>query len=355
MIGPTRLRTAGAVKKAPQGTRCLLTIVLSISVTTAGCGEQERPERAGGLTACLRDSGATLKEGPLFSPADAMVEHHRVTLKAGAIASVRVFASTAAAERMHTTLRQGGTAAVRKGETVVLYPGSSERDAALLETCLRSSGDPSKPRRRELADQVSRNEERREADIARYRDHQYGTPQEIEGALARLRSYGRYTLYYLGRRHGRWPLEAVLSRLQPPAYKQSYRPPEKLPPPSSPTFDFVYGSCQPPAGSEGGCSAPLDVQNAEICARNPHSYGIPPRALTQRVRGVPILRNEGSRAFEIYTGATTVVMFADNWRVATRAAEQLRSLDGRIGPKSKLPPPVAGPLEGRLRCRPPPK
>ena len=95
------------------------------------------------------------------------------------------------------------------------------------------------------------------------------------------------------------------------------------------------------------------MQNAEICARNPHSYGSLRSAVRRRVRGVPVLQTPGS--FEIYTGSTTVVIFANDWRTATRAARQLRSLDGSIGPNSTLPPPVPGALEGRLRCRPAPK
>ena len=77
--------------------------------------------------------------------------------------------------------------------------------------------------------------------------------------------------------------------------------------------------------------------------------------MTQRVRGAPVLQNQGAGAFEIYTGSTTIVIYANDWRAATRAARQLRSLDGGIAPNSPLPPPVRGALEGRLRCRPAPK
>ena len=65
--------------------------------------------------------------------------------------------------------------------------------------------------------------------------------------------------------------------------------------------------------------------------------------------------NQGAGAFELYTGTTTVVIFARDSEAAMRATEQLRSLDGRIGPRSPLPAPVSGALEGRLRCRPAPK
>lgn len=333
-----------------------LMAVLCMAVILSGCGKDgpERaagPERARGLTTCLRDAGATLKQGRRFSHPDAPDQDYRVTLKSGSFASLESFASPAEAGRRLSSLQKGRAAAVRKGRTVVLYPGSSQDDAALVEKCLRASGDPSEPARGELARQVSRNEARSQAGIARYRNRSYGTAAAITSELERLRTYRRYRLYFPGRRAGRLPLTGLASMLQPPAYKRSVR---RLPPPISPTFAFIYGSCEPPPGTESGCSTPLSVQNFEICAVNPNSFGLSPSALTQRIRGVPALRNEGPGSLRIFTGTTTISISAASRESAARAAANLRSTDGRIAPRGRLPPPVSGALEGRLRCKPAP-
>jgi len=354
-------------KKAPfRAHRLLVTALLCLSAIPVGCGngdEEGRPQRQAAkdapnterLVACLRDSGATVKE--IAPPRHPGAEDKRLhaTFRSGYTGVFLIYRSSAATDRRYTALGAGqASALVRKGSILLTYSGSTA-NATALEDCLRQSGEGGEPPRGELARQLRRIEAKEEANTRRYRNRQYNTPEEIGDALERLRGYRRYRLYHLGRRYSTLPLTAVLSRLQPPAYQQSYKPPQQPPPPSSPTFDFIYGSCEPPPGSdEGGCAAPLDIQNYEICAHNPHSYGTPPRAVTQRVRGAPVLQNQGAGAFEIYTGSTTIVIYANDWRATTRAARQLRSLDGSIGPNSPLPPPVPGALEGRLRCRPAP-
>lgn len=338
-----------------------LTAVLCLTVIAVGCGSER--ERGQGqrqaakdapdterLTRCLRRSGATVKVA--VPPQRRGFEDRRVEAQfaSGAAGVFLIYHSSTAADARHKALAAG--AVLRKGRILLTSSGSTA-NATALEDCLRELGDGGAPRRGELARQLRRIEADREATARQYRDRHYNTAEEIGNALERLSGYRRYRLYYLGRRHRKWPLEAVLSRLLPPAYQHSYKPPEKPPPPSSPTFDFVYGSCKPPPGSEGGCSAPLDVQNAEICARNPHSYGTLRRSVTRRIRGVPVLQTPD--AFEIYTGSTTIVIFTNDSRSATHAAHALRSLDGSIGPNGTLPPPLPGALEGRLRCRAAPK
>ena len=172
---------------------------------------------------------------------------------------------------------------------------------------------------------------------------QYNGPGEIRGALAGLRRYRRYRLYYVGRGHAGLPLTSVSSACQPPAYERRVR---RLPPAISPAITFSYGSCEQPPG-EGGCPPPLSIRNFEICAINPHSHGVSAAGLS-RVRGVPVLQSPAS--VEVYTGSTTIIVFARSSRSAMRAVAHLRSVDGRIGPRDKLPPPVAGALKGRLRC-----
>lgn len=44
-----------------------------------------------------------------------------------------------------------------------------------------------------------------------------------------------------------------------------------------------YGDCEPPPG-EGGCGAPIEVQNATTCTRNPLAIDLLPRRVS-RVRG----------------------------------------------------------------------
>ena len=316
----------------------------------SACGEGDQPRGTEAVVDCLRDSGATVKESPLYSFPGAAIESYQLTLRSGSFASVEVFRSEAEASGRRTTVPE----AVRKGRTVVLYSGTSEADATLLEDCLRSSASGDGLKRGQLARQVHRRVARENAQIRQYRRQyrrrNYSAPAAISSALRRLRSYRRYRLYYPGRRVGHLPLKALGSRLQPPAYRQS---PRRRPRPISPAFDFIYGSCRPPPGSEGGCAPPLAVQNFEICAVNPNSSGLRPGVLTRRIRGVPVLTKERGRTIELFTGHTTIAISAGSRDIAARAIAKLRSFDGHIGSKVRLPPPVPGALEGRLRCRPP--
>lgn len=176
-------------------------------------------------------------------------------------------------------------------------------------------------------------------------NRQYNDPEEIRGALEGLRRYRRYRLYHLGLEHAGLPLTGVVSDCQPPAYEPAIYPPDRRPPPISPAVSFIYGTCEPSPGSEGRCAPPLAIQNYEVCAVSPHSLRVVPQALRQRIRGAPYLIHDG---MSLYTGTTTIKVYG---RRPMRAAARLRSVDGQIGPKSRLPPPVPGALAGRLRCR----
>ncbi len=77
-----------------------------------------------------------------------------------------------------------------------------------------------------------------------------------------------------------------------------------------------------------------------------------PSALTEQIRGAPIFGNTGAGSLNVFTGKTTVKVFATS-QATKRAARDLRSIDGTVTTASKLPSPVAGALEGRLRCQPP--
>lgn len=348
--GPVRARVRGPVRLT----------VLCLLVAFAGCGEGDQPRRAEarqadrtgapgapGVIGCLRDSGATVEEEPLHSFPGAAIANYGVTLKAGGSAGVEVFRSEADANGRLTT----GPVAARKGKTVVLYGGTRPDDATLLESCLRSSATGEGVRRGGMARRVRQNQTRLEEGIRSQRQRSYSTPAAITNVLGRLQSYGRYTLYYPGRKVGRLPLTGVASRLQPPSHETTDR---LFRPPISPAFGFIYGSCEPPPGTDGGCGAPLSVQNFESCAVNPKTYGLSPAALTERIRGVPVLRDERGRSLTLFTGETTITIYGDR-DLAARVAATLRSTDGTIGPRGKLPPPAPGALEGRLRCRRPTK
>lgn len=340
--------------------------MLCVSLTTVACGNESEggDQRQGAigtptaeqLTACLRDSGATVKE--VAPPRHAGAEDKRLqaTFRSGYAGVFLIYRSHAAAERRHNEHRRGQAAAVlRKGGVVLAYSASqvdatTKSDMTTLEDCLRESGDGSEPPPGELARQLGRIEARREARARQYRSRQYNTPTEIKRAIERLRGYDRYRLYYLGERYAGLPLVAVTSKLQPTLNESANR----LSRPISPTFTFIYGDCEPSPGSEGRCSAPLQITNFEACAVSASMHRVPLRALTKRIRGVPYLFNEGAGSLNLFTGATTITIFFDSRRLARRAAEDVRSLDGSIAAGSTLPPPVPGALEGRLRCRPSP-
>lgn len=188
---------------------------------------------------------------------------------------------------------------------------------------------------------------------AKHEDSQYNDAEDIRSALAGLRRYPRFRLYSLGREpSGLPPLTSVGSACVPPAYEPAIYPPDRGPPPISPRVAFTYGTCELEPVGEGrsSCSPPLQVENFEVCAVSPHSTRIPPRALTRRIRGAPYLTGDFNRV-TLFTGTTTIDIYGDSRDLVMRAVAQLHSVDGRIGPESKLPQPVPGALAGRLRCR----
>src|SRR5918911_3538921 len=206
-------------KRSRSGRRRAMTI-FCLLVAVAGCGDGSGKRHAEGLLDCLRDSGATVKAmpRPTFPPA---IEEYKVTLNSGGFdyAFVDVLRSEAEARRR---LRPSASA-VRKGRILVGYAGSRAHDAALLESCLRSSaeGGGLRPgalvlRARREAARRSAAIKRRNAAIKRQRSAGYGsftTPAAITRELERLRRFRRYTLYYAGRRVAGLPLTAVVSVL----------------------------------------------------------------------------------------------------------------------------------------------
>ena len=117
---------------------------------------------------------------------------------------------------------------------------------------------------------------------------------------------------------------------------------------------FVYGTCEP-AGSEGGCATPLQVQNYPITQRHPSKFqlapGTPSPCRRTSVRGVPaaVFGTTGG-ALEVYAGETVAVISADA-RQALRAARALRRYEGAdAGHAGQLPQPPGGVKQALRRC-----
>jgi hypothetical protein len=161
------------------------------------------------------------------------------------------------------------------------------------------------------------------------------TPEAVLEDAAR---FDDYTAFHLDRAYGGHPLTGA-SRSRDAVRRQ-------------PTFGFIYGTCEPEP--DAGCAPPYEIQNYAICSRNPAVF---PRGA--RGRRHPPIRGATVRAWsepgvfdrlEVYTGATTVVVFAPNRRGAARAVRALQSADGKVAPRERLRPPIRGALVGRRRC-----
>jgi hypothetical protein len=115
---------------------------------------------------------------------------------------------------------------------------------------------------------------------------------------------------------------------------------------------FMYGSCEIPAGNEGGCSLPVSVSNEPACSRNLSMYSgaLSPKVHLTRVRGTTAAFFEGGSRLEIQTGTTTVVIFAFSKRKALAVAENLRGLNVPVSAGDPLPRPAPGAVEGTLPC-----
>lgn len=119
------------------------------------------------------------------------------------------------------------------------------------------------------------------------------------------------------------------------------------------SVEFLYGSCEIPAGQmEGGCSLPVSVSNEPACSRNLAMYGGfgSPTPRLARVRGTTAAFFEGGSRLEIQTGTTTVVIFAFSKRKALQVARSLRGVNTAVAVGDPLPPPAPGALKGKVRC-----
>jgi hypothetical protein len=158
-----------------------------------------------------------------------------------------------------------------------------------------------------------------------------GEPEESGVDLDQARSFDDYTLYYLGESFRGLPL--TFAGLGPGSGTGLRR-----------SWSFIYGDCTPPAGSDGGCAPPLEVQNWSICTRFPALYP-GPTPNTSPMHGAETLPAGGG--LDVYTGETTVVIFGQE---GSAAVESLTRLEDETVP-GELPAPAAGSLEGQLPCQ----
>jgi hypothetical protein len=151
--------------------------------------------------------------------------------------------------------------------------------------------------------------------------------------LTEVKKFDGYHLYYAGIQvvgvpfvdveKGEWPKDSRLA-----------------------DWTFYYGDCALPEG-EGGCSVPLQIQNYSTCRRWADAYPGEPRLFNFRGAKAAWVSSAGS--LEIYTGRTTVVIFANRKSIARRAARLMRGV--RQARPTRLPAPGPGSLEGDLPCQ----
>jgi hypothetical protein len=103
-----------------------------------------------------------------------------------------------------------------------------------------------------------------------------------------------------------------------------------------PTRTFTYGDCEPPEG-EGGCSPPVQVQNATSCARNPIGLDRIPYEVFL-LRGGGLAAAYESTAVDVGIGHQTVTVFTNEFEVVGAALREIR-------PRSRAAPePLAAPI-----------
>lgn len=127
-------------------------------------------------------------------------------------------------------------------------------------------------------------------------------------------------------------------------------------------WSSLYGACV--GRRRESCTPPIEVQNYDACNRNlsgyqaspqydsssdPNFFG--PRYSVTRIRGATLALFPDDPRVEVYTGRTTIVIFARSLREARASIGRLRPLNRhrpRLG--ELLPPAVRGAPEGQVRC-----
>lgn len=151
----------------------------------------------------------------------------------------------------------------------------------------------------------------------------------VEVRLERYQASSAYTLYYLGRRFQKWPLDDA-------SREHSGR------------VDALYGECE---GSDT-CGWPVDVINTPY---EPLPANTDACRLLKPIRGVPAVYLSG---IWLFTGATSIQISAlDEQSVSAReteiaAAKALRPVGGRLSTRVLPPPAKSVTAELKRVCKP---
>jgi hypothetical protein len=130
---------------------------------------------------------------------------------------------------------------------------------------------------------------------------------------------------------------------------------------------YIYGSCEIPEG-QTGCEPPLEIQSFPACQRSYADYSFEGKPLPYRelpgIDGAQVVEIafQIDQRIEVYTGSSTIVIFASNPAVVEAALESLRSQMPGEPPARRpqelaeqepggLVPPVPGATQGELSCR----
>ncbi|HEX9968328.1 MAG TPA: hypothetical protein VGB06_10315 [Solirubrobacterales bacterium] len=161
--------------------------------------------------------------------------------------------------------------------------------------------------------------------------------------MADAQAFDAYTLYYSGPEAAGLPLEAIVQgwSTNRHAREQGRR---RI------RWGFIYGDCTP--SPSGGCGPPLEVQVWSACVRsfsslnlNRHLYEFRGAKATGGGDGF-----YGVSPMEIFTGRTTIVVSGNEKPLIKTAARELREVH-QDQAASRLSPPAAGSLEGKLPCQ----
>lgn len=126
------------------------------------------------------------------------------------------------------------------------------------------------------------------------------------------------------------------------------------------TVAFIYGTCQPPPGTDGGCAPPLSISSYPACEQPRSLYkryrggGTPVPFQETRVRGIPAAMFDagprgGGFRLEMYAGDARVVIAGNDVGMVKRAADRMvapsSSPGGATSARTELPTPIPGAAE----------
>lgn len=143
-----------------------------------------------------------------------------------------------------------------------------------------------------------------------------------EPTLSEIKEFRTYPVYYSG--------DSVAGN----SLREAFGDPELHKDKRDTTWILIYGQCKDPP-DEGGCPAPLSIQNYSICARG---AGLREARLFD-LRGAKAtkLMPGGGASLEIFTGRTTVTIHAESQDVLNSAVQALRNVRQKH-PSSLSPP-----------------